>query len=72
MALPAFRQAELEYLVSFSDAKAIAIAPEHRGFDHAALARELKSRLPVLKSIFSTRPLRAASQLKGHTIRHAS
>ena len=42
MALPAFRRAELEYLLSFSDAKAIAIAPEYRGFDHAALARELK------------------------------
>ena len=56
MALPAFRKAELEYLVSFSDAKAIAIAPEYRGFDHAALARELKARLPVLKSILSTAP----------------
>lgn len=54
MALPAFRKAELEYLVSFSDAKAIAVAPEHRGFDHAALARDLKARLPVLKSILST------------------
>jgi len=56
MALPAFRRAELEYLVSFSDAKAIAIAPEHRGFDHAALARELKARFPVLKSILSIAP----------------
>ncbi len=45
MALPAFRRAELEYLLSFSDAKAIAIAPEHRGFDHATLARELKPHL---------------------------
>ncbi len=51
MALPAFRKAELEYLVSFSDAKAIAIAPEYRGFDHAALARELGARL-----ILSTTP----------------
>src|SRR3984957_9482862 len=51
MALPAFRKAELEYLHSFSDAKAIAIAPEYRGFDHAALARELKPRL-----ILSTTP----------------
>ncbi len=56
MALPAFRKAELEYLVSFPDAKAIAIAPEYRGFDHAALARELRARLPVLKSILSTAP----------------
>ncbi len=56
MALPAFRRAELEYLVSFSNAQAIAIAPEHRGFDHAALARDLKARRPVLKSILSTEP----------------
>ncbi|MGA6971470.1 MAG: AMP-binding protein [Candidatus Binatus sp.] len=65
MALPAFRRAELEYLISFSDAKAIAIAPEHRGFDHAALARELKSRLPVLKSIFSTRPAEGCISIEG-------
>jgi len=51
MALPAFRKAELDYLLSFSEAKAIAIAPEYRGFDHAAMARELKPRL-----ILSTRP----------------
>jgi 2,3-dihydroxybenzoate-AMP ligase len=51
MALPAFRKAELEYLLSFSDAKAIAVAPEYRGFDHAALARELKPRV-----ILSTTP----------------
>jgi 2,3-dihydroxybenzoate-AMP ligase len=51
MALPAFRKVELEYLVSISDAKAIAIAPEYRGFDHAALARHLKIRL-----ILSTTP----------------
>ncbi len=54
MALPAFRRAELEYLVSFADAKAIAIAPEYRGFEHAALARELKAALPGLETIFST------------------
>ncbi len=54
MALPAFRRAEIEYLVSAADAKAIAIQPEYRGFDHAALARELKARLPGLKSILST------------------
>jgi len=51
MALPAFRKSELEYLVSFSNAKAIAIAPEYRGFDHAELARQLKTRL-----ILSTTP----------------
>jgi 2,3-dihydroxybenzoate-AMP ligase len=56
MALPAFRKADLAYLVSFANARAIAIAPEYRGFDHATLARELTSELPALKSIFSTTP----------------
>jgi 2,3-dihydroxybenzoate-AMP ligase len=63
MALAAFRKAELEYLVSFAEAKAIAIAPEYRGFDHAALARELKVQLPVLKSILSTAPADGCIQL---------
>jgi 2,3-dihydroxybenzoate-AMP ligase len=54
MALPAHRRAELEYLVSFTDARAIAVAPEHRAFDHAALARELKCSQPRLETIFST------------------
>ncbi len=54
MALPAFRRAELEFLASFADARAIAIAPEHRGFDHAALARDLRRAEPWLQTIFST------------------
>ena len=53
MALPALRRAELEYLAKHSDAKAIAIAPEYRGFDHAALSRELKREIPSLRYIFS-------------------
>jgi len=54
MALTAFRRAELEYLIEFSSARAIAIAPTHRGFDHAALARELARRSGSLKTIFAT------------------
>ena len=61
MALPAFRKAELEYLQSFSDAKAIAIAPEYRGFDHAALARDLKPRL-----ILSTTPAAGCVSMHEH------
>src|ERR1700685_3367995 len=61
MALPAFRKAELEYLVSFSDAKAIPIAPEYRGFDHAALARELKLRI-----ILSTTPAEGCVSMHEH------
>src|SRR5215469_6918061 len=54
MALPAFRRAELEYLISFTGARAIALAPECRGFDHAALARDLKRSGQSLEFIFST------------------
>lgn len=56
MALPAFRKAELQYLVEFTSAKAIAIAADYRGFDHATLARELAAELPVLRTTFSTTP----------------
>lgn len=54
MALPAFRRAELEYLAKLTDAKAIATAPEYRGFDHARLAGELTKEIPSLKLVFST------------------
>ena len=54
MALTAFRRAELEYLIGFSNARALAIAPTHRGFDHGGLARELASKSDSLKTIFAT------------------
>jgi 2,3-dihydroxybenzoate-AMP ligase len=56
MALPAFRRAELEYLLRFSNARALAIAPQYRNFDHAALARELRAEVSGFELIFSTAP----------------
>ena len=56
MALPAFRRAELEYLARLTEAKAIASAPEYRGFDHATLAAELSQEIPSLQSVFSIAP----------------
>jgi len=56
MALPAFRRAELEYLATLTDAKAIASAPEYRGFDHATLAAQLTNEIPSLESVFSIAP----------------
>jgi 2,3-dihydroxybenzoate-AMP ligase len=53
MALPALRRAELEYIVGLARARALAIAPEHRGFDHAGLARELALSCPSLMCVFS-------------------
>ncbi|MGC1342827.1 MAG: AMP-binding protein [Candidatus Binataceae bacterium] len=56
MALPALRRAELEHLVALANPVAIAVAPRFRGFDHAALARELRTRSPGLRTIFTTEP----------------
>jgi 2,3-dihydroxybenzoate-AMP ligase len=63
MALPAFRRAELEYLIAFSDAKALAIAPEFRGFDHAALARDLRETHPGLEFILASTPAQGCVHL---------
>ena len=56
MALPALRRAELEHLIALASPAAIAVAPQFRGFDHAALARELRDRSPGLRTIFTTEP----------------
>ncbi len=56
MALPALRRAELEHLIALASPVAIAIAPQFRGFDHAALARELRVKSPALRTIFTTEP----------------
>ncbi len=56
MALPALRQAELEYLITLAKPVAIAVAPTYRGFDHVALARELRRRAPELRIILTTEP----------------
>ena len=56
MALPALRRAELEHLITLASPAAIAVAPQFRGFDHAALARELRGRSADLRTIFTTEP----------------
>jgi long-subunit acyl-CoA synthetase (AMP-forming) len=43
-----FRSRELEYIMRFSDSKMWSAAPCFRDFDHAAMAAELKPRLPAL------------------------
>jgi 2,3-dihydroxybenzoate-AMP ligase len=63
MALPALRRAELEHLLALASPVAIAVAPEYRGFDHAALARELRERSPNLRTIFTTAPAADAIEL---------
>ena len=63
MALPALRRAELEHLIEIARPVAIAVAPRYRGFDHAALARELRTQRPELEIIFTTAPAEGAIDL---------
>ncbi len=63
MALPALRRAELEHLIALASPVAIAIAPQFRGFDHAALACELRERSPGMRTIFTTTPAAGAIAL---------
>jgi len=63
MALPALRRSELEHLIEIARPVAIAVAPRYRGFDHAALARELRTHRPELETIFTTAPAEGAIDL---------
>ncbi len=51
MALPAHRRHELSYLVEHSEAVAIAVPDQLRGFDHQALAHSLTATLPDLQHV---------------------
>ena len=46
-----FRSRELEYIMRFADSKMFVCCGQFRGFDHAAMAAELKPRLPSLAAI---------------------
>jgi 2,3-dihydroxybenzoate-AMP ligase len=67
MALAAFRRSEIAYLIAFSGAKAIAIAPRYRGFDYAAMACELRQDYPVLETILATEPAPGCIHFAGHS-----
>jgi 2,3-dihydroxybenzoate-AMP ligase len=51
MALPAHRQHELRYLAAHSEAAAIAVPSVLRGFDHAAMAEELRGESETLERV---------------------
>ena len=46
-----FRSRELEYIMRFADSKMLVCCAVFRDFDHAAMAAELKPRLPALTTI---------------------
>jgi len=51
MALPAHRQHELRHLAAHSEAAAIAVPATLRGFDHAAMAEELRDGSEILEQV---------------------
>jgi non-ribosomal peptide synthetase component E (peptide arylation enzyme) len=50
-----FRARELDYILRFSEARGFVTCGNHRGFDHLAMALELREKLPDLKLIGSFR-----------------
>jgi cyclohexanecarboxylate-CoA ligase len=49
--MPIFREHELGYMLRFSAAKLLVVPQVFRSFDHAAMARHLKSQIPTLQHI---------------------
>jgi cyclohexanecarboxylate-CoA ligase len=49
--MPIFREHELEFMLRLSAARVLLVPDRFRGRDHAAMARELQSRLPVLEHV---------------------
>ena len=54
MALPAHRRHEMQYLVDHSEAVAVAVPGELRGFDHERMAAELVQSCPTLTTVLTT------------------
>jgi cyclohexanecarboxylate-CoA ligase len=49
--MPIFRERELEFMLGFAEAKVFVVPATFRGFDHAAMAESLKTKLPKLQHI---------------------
>jgi len=51
--MPIFRARELGYMLGFAEAKVLIVPKVFRGFDHAAMAAELKAELPKLRHVIT-------------------
>ena len=49
--MPIFRERELAFMLGFADAKVFVVPAHFRGFDHAAMAEDLKRDLPKLRHV---------------------
>ncbi|MBX6378712.1 MAG: AMP-binding protein, partial [Clostridia bacterium] len=50
--MPIFRARELRQMLGFAEARAAIVPASFRGFDHAAMFRELRAELPTLEHVF--------------------
>ena len=50
--MPIFRERELSYMLGFAEAKVLVVPKLFRGFDHEAMAKDLKADLPTLRYVF--------------------
>ncbi|SEB22011.1 AMP-binding protein [Variovorax sp. YR216] len=49
--MPIFRERELEFMLGFAEAKVFVVPAMFRGFDHAAMAEDLRKKLPKLQQV---------------------
>lgn len=49
--MPIFRERELHFMLAFTEAKVLVVPKVFRGFDHAAMAEDLRAQLPHLNHI---------------------
>jgi cyclohexanecarboxylate-CoA ligase len=51
--MPIFRHRELTFMLGLAESKVMIVPREFRGFDHAAMLRDIQPELPQLKHIFA-------------------
>lgn len=54
--MPIFRIRELEFMLGLAESSVLLVPETFNGFDHAAMANELQTRLPTLEHIVTVRP----------------
>jgi cyclohexanecarboxylate-CoA ligase len=54
--MPIFRERELEFMLSLAESVLFVVPEEFNGFDHAALAADLRPRLPKLRHVVTVHP----------------
>ena len=67
--MPIFRERELEFMLKHGEAKLFVVPKIFRGFDHAALATQLQSKIPTLEQVLVIDEQQGSfQQLLGHEL----